>query len=209
MISKEIVIRASGECKGCVLVLPGRGLTSGLMERFMHYVGLWKLHKVILEPDNLEWYPVPNGINDQEDAIAGLTPAKECLEKEIGRINKAWGFESKDIAIVGFSAGSVMALHLLAHSNKPYAGILSLAGAILEPEKLPKAKFNTPVLLQHNEDDMCFEWEERYLPMKKALTEKGYNLTVKEGCGSGHNLTGEEVDLSREFLIKIFNYSLD
>jgi len=209
-IDKDIIMRPDhqGEVSGCVLVLPGRGISGGLMERFMLHTGLGRSLKIILEPAYLEWYPAPNGPEDQEAALWGQDVARNCLEEEVERIKRAWGFGKKDICIVGFSAGSVMAIQMLAHSNEPYAGILSLSGAILNPASLPKAKFNTPVLLQHNADDDCFKWEERYLPMKKALIGNGYNVQTKEGWG-GHTLTGEECELTRDFVSKQFGYFED
>jgi predicted esterase len=207
-IDKDIIMRPdhNNAPVGCVLVLPGRGLSAGLMERFMLHTGLWRSLKVILEPRNLEWYPQPNGPEDQAGALWGQNKARQCLEDEVKRIERGWGITKKDICIVGFSAGSVMAIQMLAYSDQPYAGILSLAGAILKPADLPKGKFDTPVMLQHNMDDDCFKWEERYLPMKKALIEKGYNVQTKEGFDGGHNLTGEEVDLTRSFVAKRFGY---
>lgn len=218
MIDKDIIMRADDfipgtnfpiEQKGCVLVLPGRGVSGNLMERFMLHVGLWRSFKFILEPRNLEWYPAPNGPEDQVAAAGGLEKARGVLENEIKRIERAFGFKKKEMVIIGFSAGSVMAIQMLAHSDEPYAGVLSLAGAILEPEKLPKSKHNTPICIQHNKDDDCFKWDERYLPMKQALTEKGYNAKFCEGEEGGHNITGEECDLTRAFVSGIFDYRSD
>lgn len=209
MIDKHIITPPSnyhGEPIGCVLVLPGRGIPGTLMEKFMFHTGLWRSLQVVLEPHNLEWYPAPNGPEDQEAAIWGLSHARKILEYEIERIEKGWGFKKKDMIILGFSAGAVMAIQMLAHSDKPYAGILSLAGAILDPADLPKAKYKTPVLLQHNMDDDCFKWDERYLPMLKSLTKKGYNVTTNERPEGGHTLTGYDVDLTREFVSKQFGY---
>jgi len=107
--------------------------------------------------------------------------------------------------LVGFSAGAVMSIWLGAHSNKPFAGVISLAGAILEPTQLPKAKHKTPFLIQHNRDDDCFKWGERYLPMKRALLRQGYNVNFKEGHG-GHTLTFDEVSMTRRFCRNIFQY---
>jgi len=199
----------AGDPVGCVIVLPGRGISAGMMERFMLHTGLWRSMKVILEPRNLEWYPAPNGPDDQEASLWGQKVAIKTLDNEVKRLERGWGFKKKDILWVGFSAGAVMSIMMAAHSDEPYAGALSLSGAILDPKSLPVAKNQTPILVQHNKDDDCFKWDERYLPMKEALKAKGYNATFKEGYEGGHNLTGEECDLTRNFVSKIFGYYSD
>lgn len=207
MIEKWIIHEPKKiEPMGCVLALPGRGIPGQMMENFLGHSALNRSLQVVLEPENFQWYPAPNGANDQARAIGGLATAVNVIEAAVKKIEKGWGIKKDKIGIVGFSAGAVMAIQLLAHSSKPYAGILGLQGAILDPESLPKAKHKTPVMIQHNMDDECFSWGERYLPMKHALIRQDYNTKFVEGWAGGHNLSHEEVVLTRNFFGRIFGY---
>lgn len=209
MIEKMIVQGNLQDPTGCVLALPGRGIPGDLMEKFMFHTGLWKSLHVILEPKNLEWYPKPNGADDQREALDGLARAIDVIESYVKKIERAWGIPKDKVGIVGFSAGAVMGIQCLAYSDKPYAGILSLAGAILDPLGLPKARHNTPVLLQHNMDDDCFKWEERYLPMKEIMVKQKYNVSFHEAEEGGHTMTHSEVYLCRQFMAERFGYLKD
>lgn len=194
---------------GCILCLPGRGIPGSLMEKFLHHTALWRSLQVILEPEYYQWYPAPNGPDDQTAAVQGQEEAREVIEKAVARIGRGWGVKKDKIVLMGFSAGGVMSIYTAAHSDTPYAGVLSLAGAILEPATFPKSKHKTPIMLQHNMDDDCFKWHERYLPMKNRLIDGGYNVNFEEAFEGGHNLTHAEVKLTRKFVSEIFGYSKD
>ncbi len=85
-------------------------------------------------------------------------------------------------------------------SDLPYAAVICHNGAILEPENLNLSKNDMPFLLFHNSDDNCFTWEERYLPTKKSLIEKKYNVTFEENNSSGHNIDSRDVRQAIEFI---------
>lgn len=214
MINKWIIVEPepiakvfSKKPQSCLLVLPGRGIPGDAMEHFARHVGLWKTLTVVLEPQHFEWYPAPNGPDDQDDAVKGQIESLIELKQYLSKIQKLWEIPNEQTAIVGFSAGAVMALQLCAHSDTSFAGVVSLAGAILNPDTFLEAPNNTPILLQHNEDDDCFKWGERYLPMKQTLHDKGYNVQVHERDWGGHNLTLREARLTQQFLASKMGYT--
>jgi len=214
MINKWIIVEPNPIAKifskkpqSCLLVLPGRGIPGDAMEHFARHVELWKTLIVVLEPQHFEWYPAPNGPDDQEEAVAGQRENLKELQEYLARIERLWEIPREKTAIIGFSAGAVMAIQLCAYSNTRFAGAVCLAGAILEPNELPPAPNDTPILLQHNEDDDCFKWDERYLPMKEALGNKGYNVFHHERDFGGHNISLKEARLTQYFLASKLGYS--
>lgn len=174
--------------RGAVIVLPGRGVPGPLLFRFCREMELRRTLFAAIEPFRLAWYPQPNGPDDQKLACKGLGVAVEVVESELAKFMAWQGLAKKETILLGFSAGSVLALQLIMRSEEAWGGCVSLAGAILEPKKVPEAKNQTPVILQHNMDDQCFKWDERYLPMKSALEAKGYNLTCLERPFGNHTL---------------------
>jgi predicted esterase len=65
-----------------------------------------------------------------------------------------------------------------------------------------------PIILNHGQDDYCFEWEERYLPMKRALSKKGYDLWLVERPEGNHTILNSDVACLQEFLEEKFKMSL-
>ena len=193
----EVQIRLIGgpnqfPVENMIVLLVGRGQTaSNMLEQYNYNNELKKSVLVAIEPLN-EWYPCPNGIDDQEQSIEGLKFAVPQLNKLITNLQSEFNLTRDKIALVGFSAGAVMAIQLAANSNEEFAAVVSHAGAILDPDNLPQAKNKTPILLIHSEDDDCFSWEERYLPMKKALAIQGFNLSVNEVVHGGHYMLASE-----------------
>lgn len=151
-----------------------------------------------VQPIHYEWYPAPINSQDQEDAILGLPIARDLINELIDRISRAYKLRDNKIALIGYSAGGVMANEV--GIRRRLACVGSLCSAILEPNKIPMAKAtsSSPILLVHHKDDMCFEWEERYLPTKKALIDKGYDLSTSESPNGGHGVDiGDVIKLSK------------
>jgi len=209
MINKWHIVEPKGKRKGCILALPGRAIPGEMMEKFCFHMGLPQTMVAVFEPHELKWYPQPFGADDQTDAIAGLADAVVAVNKRIGILQRAFHLHRNQIAVVGFSAGSVLALQLLAATKKPFAAVVGFAGAIFEPSAMPKALTQTPVLLRHAIDDDCFSWEERYVPMRQALLDNDYNLFVSEKMYGGHGIGVEDAHTIGKFISPYLGYKED
>lgn len=188
--------KSDDKVENCVFALPGR-CNSGA-ELVRDYASCAKLNNTLyvgITPSGYAWYPMPNNPKDQDNAVAGLRVARETIERYIVAVQEKYNIPRNKIVLVGFSAGGVMAVEVAAHSDEAFAAVACHSGAILEPIKLPKAKHpSMPILLTHNQDDYCFDWFERYLPMRNALVRKGYNALSIEAKIGGHVLTIDDVE---------------
>lgn len=147
-------------------------------------------------PEGLAWYPAPQSPTNQEKAVRGMARARRALEAMQKAVETRFGIGKERTILVGFSAGGVMAIDVAAHSDDPYLGVVCHHGAILDPNRLPECKHpQMPILLTHNQDDDCFKWDERYIPMKRALVRKKYRLYVKERETGGHRVS--ELDIQQ------------
>ena len=196
----KVYIREPEEAATSLAVLlPGRGQPAvDLLARY-DAAPLPRTYLIAAEPFE-EWYPIPKGSDDQDAAVYGLRLSIQELDEFISELQEEFGLERSQIALVGFSAGGVMAIQTAAYSQEPFGAVVVHAGAILEPDELPPAKHNTPFLLIHSEDDDCFFWEERYLPMKKALMDQGYEIYTSEGPVGGHRIFSEDILEGAEFI---------
>ena len=191
------------DCKHMLVLLPGRGQpATDMLARYSYQACLKDFILVAIDPDE-EWYPAPNGANDQLSAVNGIaTEAPKLLE-----IIETLAFENNiplnHVVLGGWSAGAVMAIECSQLAE--FAAIVVHNGAILSPDNLLKQKYNTSYLVFHNENDDCFSWEERYIPMKNALLEKEYCVFFKEGL-SGHFMTRDDVYYAGEWVKNILGY---
>lgn len=189
-----------------MLVLPGR---SGFGEELAYkYAGseLGNTLFIGITPKKFEWYPMPNGAEDQNAAIEGVWPAFETITRTIDRITHRYGIPRERIGVTGFSAGGVMSIQTVALSDTPLAAGICHCGAILDVDALPEAKHETPLLIFHNKDDYCFDWDERYVPMKKALKERGYKCFFVERERGGHHVHWADVIVAGHWLSRVFDY---
>src|ERR1022692_3148753 len=158
-LSKVLIKRpvTNKPVKGCIITIPGRGVPSSVLMKFCKYTCLRHSIVASLVPYKYAWYPLPNGINDQDASIAGLPHGVEAAAIGVEMVKNACGLTNSQIVLLGFSAGSVIALQLAMQTEEPFAGCVALAGAILETDKVSPAKNQTPFILQHNKDDACFD----------------------------------------------------
>jgi len=208
MIEQWVINEPKGPVKHCVLCLPGRSNTATWMVRVGDDMELPNTLIVSVQPRRYQWYPQPYSAEDQAEAVAGLPKARRAIRGAIKRIMDGWSLKEQDIALVGFSAGAVMALEVAVHHNRPFAAAVSLAGAMFEPHKVPTRteKNNTPLMLVHYQGDFCFDWDERYIPMKTALATNGYKITRREAKIGGHTIYRDDVEYVAKFIAEQFGY---
>ena len=74
------ILNAEKNPTECVLMLPGRDNSGSVMGKVYQSLGLENVLLISITPKKLEWYPLPNGVNDQEAALEGQASAYETIE---------------------------------------------------------------------------------------------------------------------------------
>ena len=200
-----------GPYERCILAIPGRGNSAEMMVRMAENLQLPRTLIVAVRPWYSAWYPQPFSPEKQDEAVNGLPKAIRTINRVVDTIRRGFDLPYEKIALLGYSAGGVMsiltALHRMAVADrvKPaparsYAGVAVYCGAILEPHRVPPApnspRSSTPFFLVHNMDDTCFDWWERYRPMKSALIQRGYQVEAIEHEHGGH-MINDATDIFR------------
>ena len=212
MIKIESCIRCPS--KNCVkathavILLPGRGHSAEMMLNiFDDLLQLENLVIYSLHPEK-EWYPLPNGINDQIEAVEGLKSNTNSIRDYVFELLKQENISIENTIMIGFSAGAVVALEILTSFQDKFSMIIGHSGAILVPDEIKMSENSTKIVLFHRQDDYCFDWNERYIPMKNALIEKNYNLELHEMLCGSHLIYREDLNVIKE-LVKSASSNID
>ena len=212
IVSPWLILNYENRPRKCILMLPGR--SGHAFDHGLGYANQAQINPdtlfVSVTPENLEWYPLPNGPTDQSNSIEGILQSVIGLVDVIEKIYQLFMIEPKHIALAGFSAGGVMAIQLAMKTQLDFAAVVCHSGAILSPDEIlmnesPLKISRTPYLLVHAKDDIVFKWDERYLPMKKTLLNNKYNVQSVEANEGGHRVGEDSIVNAIEFM----EYHLD
>jgi predicted esterase len=205
------VFNGAKKSHSCVICLAGRSGCGGRLAA--HYQRATELRDTTFigvtpysRTGHIEWYPQPYSATEQSSAVNGLKTAHDYVEKIITSAMNEFNIPRERIALTGFSAGAVMSLYATTHSNQDLAGVVVHSGACLEANKIPSCKNNTDVLLTHGAKDYCFDWYERYVPMKNNLLKKGYGTFAMEDPENHHTVSYDDMIFSAEFLAPRLGY---
>jgi phospholipase/carboxylesterase len=152
-------------------------------------------------PFGYQWFPIPWLDGSSE------TEAKSSMAKSIGLIDafldevlETEGIGADRMVVVGFSQGTMMALHILPRRDKPVAGIVGFSGRLLLPEALAaEAKVKPPVLLAHGDADPMVPFEDMRLA-GQALEAAGFTVYAHVMKGTGHGISPDGLSAALAFI---------
>ncbi len=152
-------------------------------------------------PFGRQWFPIPwlDGSSDAE-AAEGLRRSSEDLNAFLDARLADEGMTPDRLAVVGFSQGSMMALHVLPRRPAPVAGIVAFSGRLLQPEQLAaEAISKPPVLLVHGDEDPMVPFADMGLA-GQALTDAGFETYGHVMQGTGHGIAPDGLSVALAFL---------
>ena len=132
---------------------------------------------------------------------AGVQQAMPAVHAYIDGVKARFGIEDKDIALVGFSQGTMTALYAGLRRAEPLAAIVGFSGAMLGGEELTKNA--TPVCLIHGELDEVVPFA-ALAHAKGHLEEAGIAIETHARPHLGHSIDGEGLEAAQAFLCKSF-----
>jgi phospholipase/carboxylesterase len=131
----------------------------------------------------------------------GLDTAAPILVKYINTLMTEHKLTAKDIALVGFSQGAILALDIIFHI-KGLGGIIGYSGAFYPPATLDHPNDPPKILLVHGTNDTVVP----YAAMLHAQTQLDlFDVTVTpHTCnGVGHTIDSSGIRVGCEYLVKI------
>jgi phospholipase/carboxylesterase len=157
-------------------------------------------------PFGRQWFPIPwlDG-SSEEAARAGLVRAAEDLDAFFDARLSDEGLTPDRLAVIGFSQGTMMALHVLPRRAEPVAGLVAFSGRLLEPERLvAETVSRPPVLLVHGDQDPMVPFAEMGLA-GQALSDAGFQVYGHVMKGTGHGIANDGLSVALAFLRERLN----
>jgi phospholipase/carboxylesterase len=153
-----------------------------------------------------QWF----SLNSPEPAsrLEGTKAATPVLDAFIDQQMVIYGLVAKDVALVGFSQGSMMSLHVGVRRQQQLAGILAYSGAVIAPELLAsELKSQPPVLMVHGTIDNVVPVAALYEGVS-ALQASGVQVRGEVVPNLGHSLNDKCIMEGMDFLAECFGIQL-
>ncbi|MCF1710036.1 alpha/beta fold hydrolase [Tabrizicola sp. J26] len=152
-------------------------------------------------PFGFQWFPIPwlDGSSEAE-AAAGLQAASEDLNAFLDARLADEGLTPDRLALVGFSQGTMMSLHVALRRPEPIAGIVAFSGRLLAPERLEaEITSRPPVLLIHGDADPVVPFDDM-AKAGNALVAAGVETYGHVMQGTGHGIAPDGLSVALSFL---------
>ena len=202
----------SGELRSAVIFLHGYGANGadllGLAEPLAEHMP----DTLFLAPDapeacigapmGFQWFPIPwiDG-SSEEESRQGLQRAADDLNAFLDGVMVDEDLLPEQVMVVGFSQGTMMALHVLPRREDAIAGLVAFSGRLLEPELLADEVQNRlPILLVHGDMDEVVPPQS--LPeAAQALQEAGWtDLYAHVMKGTAHGIAPDGLEVALAFM---------
>ena len=155
----------SGEVRSVVVFLHGYGANGddllGLAEPLSEhlpdtlFVSPAATENCTGSPLGFQWFPIPwiDG-SSEEESKNGMLCAVQDLNAFLDALMVDEDILPEQLALFGFSQGTMMALHVAPRREDPIAGVVAISGRLLEPELLvDEVNSRMPVIFVHGDQD--------------------------------------------------------
>ena len=155
-----------------------------------------------MAPVGYQWFSLQS--RDPQDMRQGVQQAEPLLNGYIDMLLEEFSLEAKDIALVGFSQGTMMSLYVAPRRKDCVAGVLGYSGALLGGDELGgKDIQKMPVCLIHGEADDVVPVAAWYAT-KETLSQHGFRVTGHTTPGLTHSIDEKGIEEGAGFLMQIF-----
>ena len=152
-------------------------------------------------PFGFQWFPIPwlDG-SSQEAAEAGMAASVTLFNDFLDARLAEAGLAPEALALVGFSQGAMMSLHVAPRRPQAVAAVVAISGRLLVPERLvAETVVKPPVLLVHGDQDPVVPFEDMALA-GNALIEAGFDTYGHVMKGTGHGIAPDGLSVTLQFL---------
>jgi phospholipase/carboxylesterase len=210
----RIMPASGGPAKQLVVLVHGYGANGqDLISLGQHWRGILP-DAAFISPDAAEpcpgnpfggrqWFQLT--MRDPEERWRGLQQAGPDLDAFLDQELEALGLADDALALVGFSQGTMMALHVGLRRKRPMAAIVGFSGLLVSPERLAAdATAKPPILLVHGEVDDVIPVQAIHMA-RTALAAEGFAVEWHVRPGLPHGIDPEGLEIAGRFLANAFH----
>jgi phospholipase/carboxylesterase len=152
-------------------------------------------------PMGRQWFPLALG--DPHSYVRGVQHAAPALHAFVDAELARLALGDRDLALVGFSQGTMMALEVGLRRRGPIAGIVGYSGHLAGPERLaePGVK-RVPILLVHGDADPVIPVLALHAAVQ-ALGAAGFLVEWHVSRGLQHGIDEDGLRLGADFLRRV------
>jgi phospholipase/carboxylesterase len=151
-------------------------------------------------PGGYQWWALAD--LSVQGRAAGVRQAAPALNAYVDAQLARYGLSEERLALVGFSQGTMMALHLGPRRAQALAGIVGYSGMLADPDALAaEVRTKPPVLLIHGDADPMVP----FAAMRQAettLAALGFTVATHASPGLGHSIDAAGLRLGEQFLAR-------
>jgi phospholipase/carboxylesterase len=164
-------------------------------------------------PMGRQWFALSNRPPDDpsggEDRWNGAVKAHGAIDAFLDAELERLRLDDSKLALVGFSQGAMMALHVGLRRPRAPAAILGFSGLLVGPEHLSEATARDahgrppPILLVHGDQDPLIPFDAMFMAAE-ALAQASIPTQWHLSLGIGHGIDAEGLRQGGLFLAKAF-----
>ncbi len=140
-----------------------------------------------------------------EARLAGARAAAAILNDFIDEALEARGLTDSELALVGFSQGTMMSLFVGPRRERQLAGIVGFSGRLIVPQLLgEEIRSRPPILLVHGTDDPMVPYSSM-AEADSALAATGISVETLACPGIGHSIDGHGLHAGGAFLRRVLS----
>jgi len=139
--------------------------------------------------ESYQWFALRStDLRDIEKDADLIARANDKLNNYIDEKLKEYNLSDENLVVVGFSQGSMMALHTMPRREKACAGVVAFSGLLMNADKLLlEAKNKMPILAIHGEDDDVVSPD--YLAtVERGFSAAGFSIETSMRPNLGHGI---------------------
>jgi len=149
-------------------------------------------------PGGYQWFPISQ--LDPQLMEQGARAAARSVDHFIDRELERYGLDASRLALVGFSQGTMMALHVGLRRERQLAGILGYSGVLVGARSLKEEmRSKPPVLLIHGDRDPTIPIPALF-DSAEALAAHGHGAQWHVSYGVPHSIGPDGLELGGAFL---------
>lgn len=150
-----------------------------------------------------QWFPVDRTDPETRGVILAAPVLDGFIDEELERL----GFNERQLALVGFSQGAIMALHVGVRRPFAPAAVLGYSGMLADPMRLKEElRVKPPVLLIHGDADPVIPVAALHAAVDH-LDAAGLAVQWHVSQGVPHSIDPEGVALGGRFLADSFAFA--